>query len=470
MSAFKNLSWSAFNSVAGAAMDIIRIAIVARYLDTADFAVFAIALVVVGFCQLFSEGGVGNALVSKEHVSAEQAGNVLNFNLLIAAGIYLIVALSAPFIAGYYSAPALTNVLLIICLSLPMAAFARILQAMLQRALNMRVIAIAAIVSKTVGLAVAWLCAVMGLGIYALVWSTLSAAAAGLLCLMFFAAGSIQYGLGIKWRLIQPILSFSVYQLGEFLLNFFAKNFDVLLITKLLGAEISGLYVIIKNLMVKVGDIIVTTFSRYFHPVIAQAQGESDLQKARLKQQYLRFFRCVTLSVSLAYLVLYVNGSVLVDLLLGERYGSAKELIYLMALWLSLRYCTAPIATLWLARQKPQIGVYWNILVALLVPLAVYLSYAYGLQGVVLALLWVQLLFFVLSLFLSFLLTWRGADMPIAQLSWLLLIALPSGLVYAWFDVQSIQPWGLLLMSALVSCVVLLLAWRYRPLFFKDLS
>lgn len=464
MSRIRGLTFSAISSFGGAAIDIVRIALLARYLSPGDFGAFAIALVVIGFCQLFSEGGVGNALVSKAEVSKHQAGNILNFNILLSGVVCAIALICTPFISEFYSAPVLNSVLPLIILAVPLSAISRIFQAVLQRDLNMESIARATIVSKIVGLGVAIGVAEAGLGIYALVWSTIAVYIVALGLMFVSASRSIKFCLTIEWREVKPIVSFSIYQLGEFLLNFFAKNFDVLLITKFLGAEVSGVYVVVKNLLIRIGDIIVSTFNRYFHPLIAKFQDD----KQQLEAGYLCYFRSVTMCIALSYILMALNHSLFIDVLLGEKYKSAYNIAYLMAIWLTIRYCTAPIATLWLVRQKPQIGLYWNILVAIAIPLTVYMSYPYGLDSVIIGLTLTQVFFFVLSLYVSYLLAWRSSRFSLIQIAWASMIFLACLPLYLLVDTDNSNRLFTLFISLLGAIVLIPLVWKKQALFLGE--
>lgn len=461
MSAINKLSWSASASFVGAFLDVAKLIILARYIEPQYFAEFAVALVVVGFCQLLSEGGIGNAVVSKENISPQQAGAVFNLSFVVSVLMYLVVLLLTPLIASFYSSQALESILPFIILVIPFSALASILQAMLRRELNMQAIAKATLLGKLASLICAWWLCVSDFGIWSLVWSTILGA--GLTFILLFAEGRrlIAFSLSIRWAYIQPILSFSIYQLGELTLNFFTKNFDVLLLTKLMGAEVAGLYVVCKNLLARIGDIIVVTFSRYFHPLMAKVQHE----RAKIEDHYLSFFRSVSLCVLLAYVLVAVNHELIISVLLGDLYFAANELFALMAFWLSLRYCTAPVATLWLVRQKPQIGLYWNILVAMLVPLAVYISHSKGLYNVLIWLTLVQVFFLFLSIITTYWLTWKSKKLTYALLMWLLSgIALVAPF-YWLIEIQSLATIYTLLGSISVFSVVLFLVWKYRTIF-----
>jgi O-antigen/teichoic acid export membrane protein len=426
VTAIKNLSWSASASVLGAALDVAKLVILARYIEPQYFAEFAIALVVVGFCQVFSEGGIGNAVVSKQNITPQQAGAVFNLSILVSVFIYGAMMLVAPFIASFYGSAVLGALLPLILLVIPFSAVSSILQAMLMRELNIQAVAKAAVLGKLVSLICAWILAILDYGIWSLVWSTM----AGGICtfLLLFKPGRrlIYYSVSLKWTHLQPILGFSIYQMGELLLNFFAKNFDVLLITKLMGAEISGVYVVSKNLLTKGGDIVVSTFSRYFHPMMAKIQSV----EVGLTESYLMFYRGVTFCIIVSYVFVAINTDLIVSGFLGDKFSSATEIFPLMLAWLIIRYWTAPVATLWLVKQKPQIGLIWNIVGAVLIPTSIWAARHFGIQGVLLSLGLVQCVFLIISLVLTYFLLWRQMQPVIYQCFWLLaLIILASSFV-----------------------------------------
>lgn len=464
MSALKNLSWSGLTSIGGAVLDIGRIAILTRFLVPEDFGAFAIALVVVGFCQLFSESGIGNAIVSQEKVSSSQVGQLINISILVSFFICLIATFFTPEIAVFYDANILNNVLPLILLSIPAAAVSRIFQSMMQRHMEFKAIALSTLAAKLLGLGIALWAALSSLGIYALVWSALVSSYLALIFLFPFARKYILFTTKIQWKTIEPILRFSGFQLGEFLLNFFAKNFDVLLITKLLGTDVSGVYVICKNLLSRGGEIIVSTFSRYSHPTMAKVQTS----RALLNEHYLCFFRSVSFLVVLVYLFIGVNNVLFVDLILGAKFTHAYGLILPMCIWLILRFCTAPVATLWLVRLKPELGVGWNILVAILVPSVIFANSDNGIQAILNSLIVLQLSFVVLSVYLTYRLMWCSKDFARQQILWLSTLTGCGGLYLLVLLTSYLGRYITFVGAICATCLFVLYAWRNRHLFLKE--
>ncbi|MDG1750971.1 MAG: oligosaccharide flippase family protein [Thalassotalea sp.] len=382
MSAIKQVSWSATSSIGGSLLDIIKIVVFTKFIVPEEFATFAIALVVLGFCQIFSEGGIGNAIVSKKDISPRQVGHIFNFSILISLFLCFLVFLLMPLILKAYPLEKLGPVIYLSVLSLPFASAGRILQALLQKNMKIIVIAKVNLFVKLISLFSGFFALKLGYGLYALPISICTLSLFNLIFCVLLSKKYIQYTKFIHWLEVKPILSFSIYQLGEFFLNFCTRNMDILLITKFLGAEIAGVYSVSKNLLMRVGDVIVSTFSRYFHPVLAKFQDV----KLKLVPNYFSYFKLVVLFVCISYFFVATNSALFVEYALGENFTYAQALFPYLCFWLCIRFCTAPVATLWLIKQKPQIGVYWNVIGVFLTYFMIHFTFEYGIEFVIFAL------------------------------------------------------------------------------------
>ena len=397
MSQARNISWSAFASLGSALLDIIKISVLARILSPEEFGIFAIALVIYGFSQLFSESGIGNAIVSQKDISPTQISMLFNFVVIVSAGIWLLGLLVSPIVSNFYQLPSLVEIIPFLLLGIPLAAGSRIFLAMMQKSLQMKEIAICTLVAKVLGVCAGLIAALNGVGVYALVVALLATNIIQFFIAWYFVKNEFIFSRTIHWQEIKPTLSFSVYQLGEFNINFFARNLDIILITKFLGVEVSGQYSVLKNLLSRMGDVIVSTFSRYFHPKLTASSDQAE-QTIR----YQEYLLMVALFVCGAFYVLSINSTLFIELVSGGTFMSALSFFSVMCLWLAIRYITAPVSTLWLVKLKPQIGVYWNLAVLLLISLTIYLSFDNHIVGVIKALTVLQVFLFITSLVLAF--------------------------------------------------------------------
>ncbi|GHF80975.1 oligosaccharide flippase family protein [Thalassotalea marina] len=397
MKNIKKISWSAFASIGGAAIDVIKLSYLAHYLNANEFGIFAIAVVVLGFCQLFSESGLGNALISHDNLNKKLAGQTLYLGLFLALFIYMLAWFFSPVISAYYKIPELTYLIPLLLLALPFVTMSTIFQALLQKQMRIELISKCLITSKVISLITVILLIEKLDGITVLASSNLSSAISYFILLLPFSFKLIKLNTVPKLEVIKPILNFSKFQLGEFSLSFLCRNLDILLITKLLGSEQGGIYSVIKNMFIKVGEIMFQTFHRFFYPLL--------VEKRRLGEQitisFLNYFILNLILTFFAYAFISVNIEFAVALLLGDNFTNYLDLALLICAWFIIRFATAPISTLWLACNRPEVGLYWNLLGTLLIPLALLSTYQLGINSIIYAMTLIQLIMLILIIPLS---------------------------------------------------------------------
>ena len=463
MSLKRNISWSAVTSIGGAILDILKIAILARFLVAEDFGVFAIALIVLGFSQLFSEGGIGNAIISHKDITHLQVSILFNYVNIISVIVLGGACLLAPFLADFYELPSLELIIPLLLIGLPFAASSRIFIALLQKKLELKPIAIIAISSKIIGLISGILAAFSGQGVWALVYAMLSMHISSFFISYYFARDLFNFEARVSWREISSILNFSLYQLGEFNINFFTRNLDVLLITKIVGAEIAGQYSILKNLFSRFGDVVVSTFTRVYHPKLVNSKQLSDL---RSQYQYFNLF--VVTVIFFGFLSVTINHELFISMLLGDNFKALSTLVPVMCLWMALRYSTAPVSLLWMVRLKPHYGVYWNLALLALTLITIYISSDKYIEGIVFGLTTLQFFVLIFAWLLAYKLMGKQAQF-IRFIATNLLPVMGCTIVAGYFFVSVLQKdvnWFELLIFT-TCCIFSTLTFIYKFVLFK---
>ena len=97
----KSLGWNTIAVIVNTLAQILRIAVLARLLDTSDFGLVAISLAVVAFCEIFSDLGFTVPLLHKQDINSNEYSSVFWMNVLLSAGIYCVLFLISPIIANY---------------------------------------------------------------------------------------------------------------------------------------------------------------------------------------------------------------------------------------------------------------------------------------------------------------------------------------------------------------------------------
>lgn len=345
--------------------------VVIRLLTPADYGLLAMATVFVSFLAMFSELGLGAALVQSadvdEHLLRRAFGVILAIHFSLAALLMLL----APLIGAFYDEPRVVPVLRVLSLQFVFAGFAVIPDAQLQRRMEFRNRSLldlsGAIVASCTTLAMAF----SGAGVWALVAGSI--------------LSQILKTIGVNW--LSPFLhgpDFSVKGMDS-LLRFggqftaiqvfwmFLSQVDTLICAKLLGKEILGFYSVAMQLASLpsqrisglVNQVAFPTFSRMQHDL--RNVGEKVLLGVRI----LSF---------IAFPILWGISSIapeIVDVILGDKWTTSTLPLQFLALIIPLRMVGNFVATamqgigrsdivlrnvIWASLISPPaffIGVYW---------------------------------------------------------------------------------------------------------------
>ena len=143
--------------------------VLARLLMPEDYSIISVAMIFFSFCNVFIYGGLNTALVQKKDADSLDYASVLWLTLLMAAALYVLAFLSAPWIAKLYAKEQLTAVIRVMGLSFFILAFKSVLNAYTSSHLKFRKFFFATIVGTLISAAVGIGMALKGFGAWALV-------------------------------------------------------------------------------------------------------------------------------------------------------------------------------------------------------------------------------------------------------------------------------------------------------------
>src|SRR5665648_642933 len=107
--------------------------ILARLLLPADYGLVALVMVFVLLANVFVQSGFNTALIQKKEADEVDFSSVFYLSVFIAGILYLILYFVSPFIAEFYKAPQLINILRILSITLFFGAFNSIQNAFVAR-------------------------------------------------------------------------------------------------------------------------------------------------------------------------------------------------------------------------------------------------------------------------------------------------------------------------------------------------
>ncbi|MCD5406439.1 MAG: MOP flippase family protein [Desulfotomaculum sp.] len=199
--------------------------------------------------------------------------------------------------------------------------------------------------------------ALIGQGVFALVWGALANAAARTLFLLVVGLKNWRPAWRFKISDIRSFVSFGLYQLGERTINFLNSKLDTILIGSLLGAQALGFYTLAWNLIIQPLQKLNPIITRVAFPVFAKLQDDN----ARLKRGYMSTLNILSAMNFPYFFGLAVVAPLLVPVVFGMQWLPSILLMQILCVVGLLRSTGNPIGSLLLAKGRADWGFKWNL-------------------------------------------------------------------------------------------------------------
>lgn len=382
--AFQGVKWTTLAAMISAAVQLIQIGVLARFLDKEDFGLMAIAVFVIGISQIFLDMGLSNSIVYKQQVNRLQLHTLFWLNIFMGTAIFILLILFSPLIAVVYESPKLESVINGVAFTFLILPLGQLYETLLKKELQFKALASRDIAGKIAGLVVGVALAMMNFGVFALVYANLVTAFVSMFLLVLNGFSFYKPGLKFSWKSLKQdeFISFGLFQMGEKIVGYFNAQFDTLLIGKLLGMEALGLYNIAKTLAFKPYQIINPILTNVAFPVLAKLQNEIS----RLKATYLNIIGTLTMTNAPIYIIMMLWAEPLILIFFGPEWESAVPIFRLLCITALCNSIGNPVGALQLARGRADLGFYWNAGMLLFMPLSIWIGSFWGLMGVAWAL------------------------------------------------------------------------------------
>ncbi len=170
--------------------------ILARLLLPSDFGLIGMLAVFVAISNVFIDGGLAKALIQKKDCSDIDYSTAFVSNIVVSLIIYIVLFISAPWIAVFYKEPILIDLTRVLALNFVLGSFNIVQRARLMSNVDFKSLAKIRVSSVIVAGIVGVVMAYSGYGVWSLVGQTISATLLQIIVFPFFS----------KWK---PSLRFS---------------------------------------------------------------------------------------------------------------------------------------------------------------------------------------------------------------------------------------------------------------------
>jgi O-antigen/teichoic acid export membrane protein len=387
----ENIGYVYISMMLTKAFGLVGTVILARLLLPSDFGLVVLSGFFVGIIGIFSDFGIGAALIQKrDHI--EDAANVA-FYTHIATGVvlYTIAFFIAPFGAHFFNEAVITQIIRISALGLIIGSFGLTQEWLLYKELKYQKITIIQVISSIAFTISTITFAFFGFSFWSLVYGSLISGFIGVISLWFISPWRPKLSFDKKVAL--DLLDFGKFATANSIINFLFINVDNVAAGKLLGIAMAGFYMIGYKFANYSTTIVTHAVSRVMFPTYSTIQEDRE----KLKRAYLKTLKYISMvSIPMAIGTFVIAGE-FISIVLGEKWAPAIPALKILVFYGLFRSLSSNVGSVYYAIGKPEIATKFGSLQLLLSLIFIYpATLWFGLIGLCVAMTLPVILFSIL--------------------------------------------------------------------------
>lgn len=306
--------WSFLEQGSSKAFAIIVQIVLARILEPEIFGIMAILLVVINVMDVIAQSGLGAALIQKESASDASFSTGFWLSLALALAMYGLLWFLSPLIAQFYSQDDLSGYLRVAGLTIFLSSANSIFRSYLQRRMDFKTLFKSNVIAVIVSGALSITLALLGFGIWALVFQVVSQGLVALVIMGFLVPWKPHFVFSGKEGL--EILSYGWKICLTGILNVLYSGISELIIGKVCSKSDLGYYSQGRKYPNAAIGVITTALSNVLFPAFSSIGNDIDSFVSAVKKA----LSVGTFLVAPMSLFLVVAAEPIVTLLLTDKW------------------------------------------------------------------------------------------------------------------------------------------------------
>ena len=271
---FSGVIWSSIERFSVQGIQFILTLIIARQLLPSDYGLIAILNIFMAIANCFVNSGFSSALIQKQNRTNNDFSTVFYFNIVVGIIMYIILLISAPYIASFYEQPILKIIIIWVGLNIIINSFTTVQNAILAINLNFRKQTLISLTAVTISGIIAIYMAFNNYGVWTLVIQGLLNSCINALLLWIGSNWNPQFTFSISS--FKELFSFGSKLLISSLLHTLYTNLYTLIIGKVFQPKELGLYSKAYSLSQYPSTNITGILNRVLFPVLCRIQNNDE--------------------------------------------------------------------------------------------------------------------------------------------------------------------------------------------------
>lgn len=391
------IKWSTITEIAAKLVSPITNMILARIIAPEAFGIIATITMIISFADIFTDAGFQKYLVQhefKDKVEKFKNANVAFWtNLGISLILWSIIVLFRDEIAILVGNTGLGLVLAIASIQLPLTAFSSIQMALYRREFNFKTLFHVRIISISIPLILTIPLALMGLSFWALIIGNITMQLSNALILTLRSEWKPKFFYDVS--ILKEMFSFSIWSLIEAISIWLTTWVDTFIIGKLLNVHQVGLYKTSTTMVNSLMSIVTSATVPVLFSALSRLQGDV----LKFNNLYFRFQKIVSIFVFPIGVGVYLYSDLATDLLLGNQWSEASEIIGIWALTSSIMIVFGHFSSeVYRAKGKPKLSFFAQVMhLIVLIPVCI-IAGQHGFWALIYARSWARIQFVVVHL------------------------------------------------------------------------
>lgn len=349
--------------------------IMARLLLPSDYGIIAMLGIFLQISQSFVDSGFTNALIQKNDRTDIDFSTVFYFNISIAIFFYIVIFITAPFIADFYRMPVLVDVARVVGLTLIINSLSAIHKTKMTIDVDFKtqskISLLAVLISGIVGIYMAY----SGYGIWALVCQSLLNAT--LLTILFYYFSHWFPLFVFSINSFKQLFSFGSKLLISGLIHTIYHNLYSIVIGRRFSAVDLGYYTRAEQFAVFPSANLNAIISRVTFPILSSIQNDDD----RLKLVYRKYIRLTSFLIFPLMIGLLALAKPVVLLLLTDKWIGIVALLQILCLDWMFDHLSAINLNLLYVKGRSDLALRLEILKKIIATIILFLSIPFGVLG-----------------------------------------------------------------------------------------
>lgn len=385
--------WDFTGKLASNSMSFIISIFLARLLEPSDFGLIAMVMVVIGIAAVFSDSGLGVALIQRRRVLPVHYSSVFYFNIIVATLLGLLMFFSAGSVAEFYDNEALIPLAQVMSLSFIIGALGSVQSARLRKELNYALLTkiglSASLISGIIGITLAF----NGAGVWSLV---VQALLGGIITsTLLWVLSSWRPAPAFSLKALMQLWTFGFHIFLTNLLDAVFTRLDVLVIGKMFTPAILGFYSRAKAL----DQLIVSHTSGSLMAVLFPVLSKVHNNLPRFQNIVIKSYGIISFVIFLLLGMFYLISEELIVLLFSEKWlpsVSYFKILVLTGFVLPLSILLVSVLT---SRGKSKLVFRISIYKKILFVINLYFGFSFGIEGYLYGLICVNIVALLINIY-----------------------------------------------------------------------